>query len=177
MKHSSCWHCCCSSSLSSHLCALHSWQAWHSQSLFQKYQLAGRWSVPPECWHRRSGTDLGSERWARWHRPSQPQALCLQRQLHHHHFQLMKTSWKGSYKCCLAPVFRKIIFKLTQSSYLLKIVTYRQVLSVDGWVQQRSLLLMAQLDLTTKGHKDLMSRHHHYQYITMNQNILKDVIT
>ena len=39
---------------------------------------------------------------------------------------------------------------------LLKIVTYHQVLSVDGWVEQCSLLLMAQ-DLTTKGHKDLMS--------------------
>lgn len=46
---------------SRYLCAHHSWQAWHSRSLFQKYRLADRWFFPPETCHQRSVTGQGSE--------------------------------------------------------------------------------------------------------------------
>lgn len=64
----------------------------------------------------------------------------------------------------------------TIKSFIKKMGTDHQVLCVDGWGQRCSLLLMAQKDLTTKGHKDLMSLDCYYQYITANQNILNNVI-
>lgn len=53
---------------------------------------------------------------------------------------LSQTPLSGTHTRSLAQVFRKVILKFAQSSCLLKMVTYHEVLSADGC----SLLLMPQ---------------------------------